>query len=47
MKYNSIHGGKSYFYSFEYEGENSIFNLLFGLSGSQPPLPHGIIRETT
>jgi hypothetical protein len=39
MKYNSIHGGESYFYSFEYEGQNSVFNLLF--SGETPPLPHG------
>ena len=41
MKYNSWHGGESYFYSFEYEGENSIWNLLFSAGGGGPPLPHG------
>ena len=25
MRYNSMAGGKSHFYSLEYEGENSIF----------------------
>jgi len=40
MRYNSMHGGKSHFYSLEYEGENSIFNLLF-TGGSAPPVPHG------
>lgn len=39
MRYNTRAGGQSHFYSLEYEGENSIFNLLF--SGSPPPLPHG------
>ena len=33
-------GGKSHFYSLEYEGENSIFNLLF-TGGNAPPVPHG------
>jgi hypothetical protein len=40
MKYNSLRGAPTYFYSFEYEGESSIFNLLF-TSGNVPPLPHG------
>ena len=40
MRYNSVAGGKSHFYSLEYEGENSIFNLLFA-GGSAPPVPHG------
>ena len=40
MKYNTIHGGQSHFYSLEYEGENSIWNLLF--MTEKPPLPHGV-----
>jgi len=40
MRYNTMHGGKSRFYSLEYEGENSIFNLLFN-GGNAPPVPHG------
>ena len=40
MHYNDRHGGKSHFYSLEYAGENSIWNLLF-TGGNQPPLPHG------
>ena len=39
MRYNAKFGGESYFYSLEYEGENSVFNLLF--TGNVPPLPHG------
>ena len=40
MRYNSMAGGKSHFYSLEYEGENSIFNLLF-TGGNAPPVPYG------
>merc|ERR1711860_54843 len=41
MKYNSINGGESYFYSFEYEGNSTLFNLLF--SGDEdPPVPAGV-----
>lgn len=36
-----MNGGQSHFYSFEYEGENSVFNLLF-TGGSPPPVPHGV-----
>jgi len=41
MKYNSFHDVASYFYSFEYYGENSLWNLLFAASGS-PPIPRGV-----
>jgi len=40
MKYNSLNDVDSYFYSFEYEGENSLWNLLFALE--QPPIPRGV-----
>lgn len=42
MKYNSMNGGQSHFYSFEYEGENSVFNLLFTGGDGTPPVPHGV-----
>jgi len=41
MKYNSFHDVATYFYSFEYYGENSLWNLLFAASGS-PPIPRGV-----
>ena len=40
MKYNSLRGAPSYFYSFEYQGSGSIYNLLF-TSGNVPPVPGG------
>ena len=47
MRYNNLHGGQSQFYSFEYQGENSVFDLLF-MGGNTPPIPGGmcIIIET-
>jgi len=45
MKYNSLRGSPTYFYSFEYEGANTVFSLLF--SGSTPPLPHGKTQKKT
>ena len=42
MRYNQINGGDSYFYSFEHEGANSLFNLLF-IGQEPPPVPHGML----
>ena len=35
----SQHNPNAFFYSFEYEGRNSIYNYVF--SGNLPPIPHG------
>ena len=37
----SQHNPNAFFYSFEYEGRNSIYNYLFINSDSPPPIPHG------
>jgi hypothetical protein len=36
----SQHNPNAYFYSFEYEGRNSIFTYAFAVN--TPPVPHGI-----
>jgi hypothetical protein len=36
----SQHNPNAYYYSFEYEGRNSIFEYAFALN--TPPVPHGI-----
>lgn len=35
----SQHNPDAFFYSFEYEGRNSIFSYLF--AANPPPIPHG------
>jgi len=40
MKYNHITGSESYFYSFEYYGDASLWNFLF--PSDQPPIPRGV-----
>jgi len=42
MKYNELTGSESWFYSFEYEGHNSIWNILF--PGDKPPIPRGVVH---
>ena len=40
MKFNSLAGAVNYFYSFEYYGAHSLWNLLFPTT--QPPIPRGV-----
>jgi len=40
MKFHSVAGSESYFYSFEYYGAHSLWNFLF--PGTQPPIPRGV-----
>jgi len=40
MKYNQINGANSWFYSFEYYGEASLWNFLF--PNESPPIPRGV-----
>ncbi|XP_023323658.1 cholinesterase 2 [Eurytemora carolleeae] len=40
MKYNVLTGVDSWYYSFEYYGESSLWNYLF--PGEQPPIPRGV-----
>jgi carboxylesterase type B len=40
MKYNTLTGVDSWYYSFEYYGESSLWNYLF--PGEQPPIPRGV-----
>jgi len=40
MKYNQLIGQDSYFYSFEYYGENSLWNALF--PNEKPPIEPGV-----
>lgn len=39
IQLTSQYNPESYFYSFEYEGRNSLFGYLF--VGNPPPVPHG------
>ncbi|XP_045023594.1 LOW QUALITY PROTEIN: acetylcholinesterase [Daphnia magna] len=39
----SQHNPDAFFYSFEYEGRNSIFSYLFAMQNANPPpIPHGV-----
>lgn len=42
MKYNELTGSDTWLYSFEYEGHNSIWNILF--PGEKPPIPRGVVH---